>query len=257
MTGILPEPPRRAPKLWLWVCRLAADDRMSRRTRRRLRDRGCARLRWRPRRHRCGCGGGGSGARRRRRAEPGSGSAADVARKLGRTPHFLVGMGNDLAQRPQPGRRLHAGRHAGSALRVHGRPARAGRLARLERGRDVREHPRRFGGRQRRDADVHAVRDGVDRRRQPVRAGDGFVHAARTGTACACCSSASPCSTSRRWCTSSPTSGPTRSRCRAATRPACPCTSRAWCPSAPACPTIWPASGTASSGWGACSRPRR
>ena len=27
-----------------------------------------------------------------------SGSAADVARKLGRTPHFLVGMGNDLAK---------------------------------------------------------------------------------------------------------------------------------------------------------------
>ena len=34
-------------------------------------------------------GNGGSGT--------GSGSAADVARKLGRTPHFLVGMGNDLA----------------------------------------------------------------------------------------------------------------------------------------------------------------
>ena len=33
-------------------------------------------------------GNGGTGT--------GSGSAADVARKLGRTPHFLVGMGNDL-----------------------------------------------------------------------------------------------------------------------------------------------------------------
>src|SRR5215510_4138507 len=37
-----------------------------------------------------GCTGGGGGA-------TGLGSAADVARKLGRTPHFLVGMGNDLA----------------------------------------------------------------------------------------------------------------------------------------------------------------
>ncbi len=34
---------------------------------------------------------------RRRRRQRRSGSAADVARKLGRTPHFLVGMGNDLA----------------------------------------------------------------------------------------------------------------------------------------------------------------
>ena len=51
--------------------------------------------------------------------------------------------------------------------------------------------------------------------------------------------------------------GATRSRCRAAIRPACPSTSPAWCPSAPVFPTIWRASGTASSGWGGCSRPRR
>ncbi len=38
-----------------------------------------------------GGGGGGSGN------SSGNGTAADVARKLGRTPHFLVGMGNDLA----------------------------------------------------------------------------------------------------------------------------------------------------------------
>ena len=37
-----------------------------------------------------GGGGGSSGGN-------GSGTSADVARKLGRTPHFLVGMGNDLA----------------------------------------------------------------------------------------------------------------------------------------------------------------
>ncbi len=37
-------------------------------------------------------GGGGSGG-----SGTGSGAAADVARKLGRTPHFLIGMGNDLA----------------------------------------------------------------------------------------------------------------------------------------------------------------
>src|SRR5207344_992551 len=36
-----------------------------------------------------GTGGGGGGS--------GNGAAADVARKLRRTPHFLVGMGNDLA----------------------------------------------------------------------------------------------------------------------------------------------------------------
>jgi hypothetical protein len=36
-----------------------------------------------------GCGGDGGGT--------GSGRAGDVARKLGRTPHFLIGMGNDLA----------------------------------------------------------------------------------------------------------------------------------------------------------------
>ena len=36
-------------------------------------------------------GGGGSGN------ASGNGTAADVARKLGRAPHFLVGMGNDLA----------------------------------------------------------------------------------------------------------------------------------------------------------------
>src|SRR5262245_24240952 len=38
-----------------------------------------------------GRGGGGSGN------ASGNGTAADVARKLGRTAHFLVGMGNDLA----------------------------------------------------------------------------------------------------------------------------------------------------------------
>jgi hypothetical protein len=40
-----------------------------------------------------GCGGGKGTAG----GGNGAGSAADVARKLGRTPHFLVGMGNDLA----------------------------------------------------------------------------------------------------------------------------------------------------------------
>jgi hypothetical protein len=40
-----------------------------------------------------GCGGKGGGGT----GGTGSGTAADVARKLGRTPHFLVGMGNDLA----------------------------------------------------------------------------------------------------------------------------------------------------------------
>ena len=38
-----------------------------------------------------------AGAEAAAAAADGSGSAADVARKLGRTPHFLVGMGNDLA----------------------------------------------------------------------------------------------------------------------------------------------------------------
>jgi hypothetical protein len=41
------------------------------------------------------CGGGG-GQTTGAGGGSGSGSAADVARKLGRTPHFLVGMGNDL-----------------------------------------------------------------------------------------------------------------------------------------------------------------
>lgn len=42
------------------------------------------------------CGGGGGGGSGGSGGST-SGSAADVARKLGRTPHFLVGMGNDLA----------------------------------------------------------------------------------------------------------------------------------------------------------------
>jgi hypothetical protein len=41
-----------------------------------------------------GCGGGGGGDAG---GGTGSGRASDVARKLGRTPHFLIGMGNDLA----------------------------------------------------------------------------------------------------------------------------------------------------------------
>ena len=41
-------------------------------------------------------GGGGSSTTGTGGTGTGSGSAADVARKLGRTPHFLVGMGNDL-----------------------------------------------------------------------------------------------------------------------------------------------------------------
>src|SRR6185436_16274922 len=44
-----------------------------------------------------GAGGGGSGGSGGSGNSSGNGTAADVARKLGRTPHFLVGMGNDLA----------------------------------------------------------------------------------------------------------------------------------------------------------------
>ena len=260
MTGILPEPPRRRLN---FGCR-SADSAPDAREHAPMIAVACVIAG-------AGCGGGAAGtgaARRRRRHGRGrrrrgngqrvggrrrakAGTRAELPRRDGQRPG-----GRGRRVRPQQGRRLHAGRHDGSARRVHGRPAGTGRLAGLERGRVVREHSVEARGRSRRDADVHAIRDGVDRRRQPVGPGDGFVHAAVLGRR----TPAVPAHRDGRQAGA----GPRRARLlgvraadggRQSVRAARP----RHRPGArvPGLSNDLPGSGTASCAWGGCSRPRR
>ena len=158
-------------------------------------------------------GGGSTGSGGVRWWRNGSGPAAAVARKLGRTAHFLVGMGNDLNNdHSQDGAYT-----LGVTLDLHyaymvGLPGQGG-------------WPDWNAG----GTFVNILSDSADakgvtpmytlyaRRRSATATCRGWAwirSCARTGRAQGCCSSASRCSKSPRWCTWSPTSGPTRSSCR-------------------------------------------
>ncbi len=200
-----------------------------------------------------GAGGGGAGT--------GSGSAADVARKLGRAPNFLVGMGNDLAGADAGYDHNKDGVYTlGVTMDLHdaymvGLPGQGGWPDWNAEGSFVNILSK--------PAADHGVTP-MYTLYAMASIGDGNLSGLATDTfmrpywdGVRLLYQRIAWTTGRRWSTSSPTSGRTRSRWRAAVRPACPSTSRVWCPSAPVFPTIWRGSGTASFGWGGCSRPRR
>ena len=203
MTGILPEPPRQRLNFACGLPRGLSDDRDCVPRDRVRRD--CS-----PGVGACGGGGGGGGG------GTGSGSAADVARKLGRTPHFLVGMGNDLDNdHNQDGAYT-----LGVTLDLHyaylvGLPGQGGWPDWNAGGTFVNILTD--------SADAHGVMP-MFTLYAMASIGDGnrpgwrwIVHAAVLGGR-ACCSSGSPSSTSRRWSTSSLTSGLTCSSNRRRSR---------------------------------------